>query len=82
MGRIVLEAYLQGRPVVEAIVDPFYFDVRTEPFRYAVFGPIGLKQVRPAMDDLVWVKSYGDPADPFGNYAELYRRSREPPPPP
>ena len=79
-GAFVLEAYLQGRPVVEAIVDPFYFDVRTEPFGYAVFGPVGLKQVRPAMDDLVLVKSYGDPADPFGNYAELYRRSGGPEP--
>jgi hypothetical protein len=49
--------------------------VRTEPFEYAVFGPIGLEQVRPAMLDLVLVKSYGDPEDPFGNYAELYRRS-------
>ncbi len=81
-GAFVLEAYLAGRPVVEAIVDPFYYDVRTEPFRYAVFGPIGLKQVRPAMNDLVWVKSYGDPADPFGNHAELYRRSRTSPVPP
>jgi hypothetical protein len=43
-GAFVLEAYLQGRPVVEAIVNPFYFDVRTEPFDYAVFGPVGLKQ--------------------------------------
>ncbi len=79
-GAYVLEAYLQGRPVVEAIVDPFYFDVRTEPFRYAIFGPVGLKGVRPKMDDLIWVKSYGDPGDPFANYAELYRRSTGPEP--
>lgn len=70
----VLEFYLRGRPVVEAIVDPFYFNVRLEPFEFALFGPVGLEQVRPEIEGLEFVRAYGDPSDPFGQYAELYRR--------
>ena len=73
-GAYVLEFYVRDWPVVEAIVDPFYYDVRVEPFEYAVFGPIGLEQVRPKIDGLEFVRSYGDRDDPFGHYAELYRR--------
>lgn len=76
-GSLVLEFFERGRPVVEALVDPFFFDVRPEPFEYAVFGPIGLEQVRPEIEGLELVRSYGDRADPFGHYAELYRRRSE-----
>ncbi|WP_169975581.1 ArnT family glycosyltransferase [Tautonia rosea] len=75
-GSYVLEFFLRDRPVVEAIVDPFYFNVRLEPFEYAVFGPVGLEQIRPEIEGLELVETYGDPSDPFGHYAELYRRVR------
>ncbi|WP_158633585.1 glycosyltransferase family 39 protein [Tautonia sociabilis] len=76
-GSLVLEVFERGRPVVEALVDPFFYDVRAEPFSFAVFGPIGLEQVRPEIEGLEFVRSYGDRGDPFGHYAELYRRSPE-----
>lgn len=75
-GSYVLEFFLRDRPVIEAIVDPFYFNVRLEPFEYAVFGPVGLEQIRPEIEGLERVRTYGDPSDPFGLYAELYRRVR------
>lgn len=75
-GSYVLEFFLRDRPVVEAIVDPFYYNVRLEPFEYAVFGPIGLEQIRPEIEGLELVRTYGDRDDPFGLYAELYRRVR------
>jgi 4-amino-4-deoxy-L-arabinose transferase-like glycosyltransferase len=73
-GSLVLEFFERGHPVVEALVDPFFFDVRPEPFEFAVFGPVGLEQVRPEIEDLELVRTYGNPDDPFGHYAELYRR--------
>jgi hypothetical protein len=73
-GSYVLEFFLRDHPVVEAIVDPFYYNVRLEPFEYAVFGPIGLGQIRPEIEGLELVRTYGDRDDPFGLYAELYRR--------
>jgi hypothetical protein len=72
----VLDFFLAGRRVVEAMVDPFYYDVRVEPFEYAVFGPYGLEQTKPHMGRLDLVKTYGKKGDPLGNYAELYRRVR------
>ena len=73
-GEFVMEFYLDGRPVVEAIVNPFSYDVRSEPFEYAVFGRDGLEKYRPRIDGLIPLKTYGDQADPFAPYAELYRR--------
>jgi hypothetical protein len=75
-GSLVVEFFERGHPVVEALVDPFFFDVRLEPFTFAVFGPVGLEQVRPEIEGLELVRTYGDPADPFGHYAELYRRGQ------
>jgi hypothetical protein len=71
----VLEFYLARRRVVEAIVNPFYYDVRTEPFAYALFGRIGLEQTLPRIEGLERIRTYGDRDDPFAPYAELYRRS-------
>ncbi|QDV34564.1 ArnT family glycosyltransferase [Tautonia plasticadhaerens] len=76
-GSLVLEFFERGHPVVEALVDPFFFDVRSQPFDYAVFGPVGLEQARPGIEGLELVRTYGDRADPFGHYAELYRRKSE-----
>jgi len=69
----VLHAYLAGRSVVDATVIPFFFDVRSQPFEYAVFGPLGLEQCKPHISGLTLLKTYGDRRDIFGNYAELYR---------
>jgi hypothetical protein len=74
-GPFVLEFYLARRPVVEAIVNPFYYDVRTEPFQYALFGRVGLEQTRPRIDGLELIRIYGERDDPFAPYAELYRRT-------
>lgn len=70
----VLEFHLAGRRVVEALTDPFYFDVRTVRYDYAVLGRIGLEQSRSAIDGLELIRSYGDRADPLSNYAEVYAR--------
>jgi hypothetical protein len=72
----VLDFYLAGRPVVAAAVYPTFFDVRGQPFEYAVFGRPGLKQHRAQMTDLALIKTYGNAADLFAPYAELYRRNR------
>jgi 4-amino-4-deoxy-L-arabinose transferase-like glycosyltransferase len=70
----VLNAYLAGRRVVEAMADPFYYDVRAEPFEYVILGPVGIEQTKPLLDGLELVRISGNTRDPFGNYAELYRR--------
>jgi hypothetical protein len=70
----VIDFYLTGRPVVAATVYPMFFDVRREPFEYVVLGRIGLGLTRDKLLDLELIRTYGDPADPFAPYAELYRR--------
>ncbi len=69
-----LGLYLAGRPTVEAIVNPFYYDVRTEPFAYVLLGREGVVTTLPRLGRLEFVRAYGEPTDPFGLYAELYRR--------
>jgi hypothetical protein len=70
----VIDFYLEGRPVVMATVYPMFFDVRREPFEYALLGRLGLELARPSMNNLVLIRSYGNPSDRFAPYAELYRR--------
>jgi hypothetical protein len=74
----VLEFYLAGRPVVDAFIEPSHqmhlYDVRNKAFDYAVFGPRGLRLYRPRMNDLVLLKTYGDPQDNSALSAELFRR--------
>lgn len=70
----VLDFYLRGRPVIDALIDPYYLDIRERPFEYVVLGRHGVRRVLPLLDDVEMVKSYGDPRDEFGNYAVLYRR--------
>jgi 4-amino-4-deoxy-L-arabinose transferase-like glycosyltransferase len=72
-GYFTLYFWLAGKPVVDAIVIPLYFDVRTTPFEYLILGRVGLEQVKPHIDGIEFVRSYGDQADPFSHYAELYR---------
>jgi 4-amino-4-deoxy-L-arabinose transferase-like glycosyltransferase len=69
----VLDFFLADRRVVEAMVEPFYYDVRAEPFVYVVLGTYGLEHTKPHLEGLELVKAYGDQDDPLGNYAELYR---------
>jgi hypothetical protein len=74
----VLEFYLAGRRVVDVFIEPSHqvhlYDVRDKAFDYVVFGPTGLRLYRPRMDDLVLLKTYGDPHDDSALSAELYRR--------
>ncbi len=72
-GYFALYFWLAGRPVVDAVVIPLYFDVRTTPFEYLILGRVGLEQVKLHIDGIDFVRSYGDRADPFSHYAELYR---------
>jgi len=73
-GAFVMEFYLAGRPVVEAATNTGPFDFRTEPFEYAVLGRAWRGTRVPPIEGLEFVKSYGDRADEFAPYAELYRR--------
>ena len=77
---LVIEFYLAGQPVVPAIIDPTCYDVRRDPFEYAVFAQRSLKETRPWIHGLVLVRTYGDRNDPFAFYAELYRRESRPSP--
>jgi 4-amino-4-deoxy-L-arabinose transferase-like glycosyltransferase len=74
----VLEFYLAGRPVIDAFIEPSHqmhlYDVRDKTFDYVVFGPRGLRLYRPRMNDLVLLKTYGDPHDDSALSAELFRR--------
>ncbi len=74
-----LDFHLAGRPVLAMFIQPVpavnIYDVRDRTFQYAVFGPSCLRFYRSRMQDLVLIKTYGDPHDPFAPYAELYRRS-------
>jgi len=72
-GYYALYFWLAGRPVVDAIVIPLYFDVRTTRFDYLILGRIGLEQVKPHVESIEFIRSYGDRSDPFSHYAELYR---------
>jgi hypothetical protein len=72
----VLDFYLAGRPVLDATIHPFSYDVRTRPFEYIVFGRRGMKDFLPLMNDLILIRTYGDRSDPFAPYAELHRRAR------
>jgi hypothetical protein len=73
-----LDFYLAGRPALVAFIEPdpglVLYDVRDRPFEYLVLGPVGLRLYRARIPDLIKVKSYGDPRDPFAPYAELFRR--------
>jgi 4-amino-4-deoxy-L-arabinose transferase-like glycosyltransferase len=70
----VLDFYLAGRPVVAATVYPVFYDVRREPFEYAVLGRMGLERTKSQLGPLELIGTYGDRDDPFAPYAELYRR--------
>jgi 4-amino-4-deoxy-L-arabinose transferase-like glycosyltransferase len=74
----VLDFSLAGRRVVDAFIEPdpsvHLYDVRERPFEFAVFGREGLLKTRPRCPDLILLKTYGDPDDPFAGYLELYRR--------
>jgi 4-amino-4-deoxy-L-arabinose transferase-like glycosyltransferase len=70
----VFEFHLLRPPVLEAIVEPFFFDVRACKYDYVVMGRVGLNQAPSALEGMDFVRAYGDAADPFSNYAELYRR--------
>jgi hypothetical protein len=78
-GSYVMELFLAGRPVVDAIVDPFIYDVRVEPFEYAVLGHgVFERESKGLMGELVLINTYGDWSDPFAHHAALYRRSPGP----
>jgi hypothetical protein len=79
-----LDFYLAGRPAMVAFIEPdpgiVLYDVRDREFEYLVLGPVGLRLYRSRMPDLVPLKVYGDPRDPFAPYAELFRRGAALPP--
>jgi hypothetical protein len=74
----VLDFYLAGRPAIDALIDPVpevhLYDVRDRPYDYVVLGPVTHRLYKSRMPDLVPIRSYGDPRDPFAPRAELFRR--------
>jgi Dolichyl-phosphate-mannose-protein mannosyltransferase len=72
-GPYVLETFLTGRPVLQALVFPFYNDIRGQPFDYVLLGPGGARQVEPLMNDLILMRTFGDLSDPYSHQAWLYR---------
>ena len=74
----VLDFYLAGRPAIDAFIQPDpgldLYDVRDRAYEYVVLGPVGHRLYRSRMNDLVLLKTFGDPRDPFAPRADLYRR--------
>ncbi len=74
----VLDFHLAGRRVMDALVAPEnrlpMYDFRDRSFDYVVFSARSARDVRPLMDNLALVKTYGNRDDPMACYAELYRR--------
>jgi hypothetical protein len=73
-GAYILDFYLADRRVLEATIHRLSYDFRTRPFEYVVFARDGLRRFLPMMSGLMRVRTYGDRANQFAPYAELYRR--------
>src|SRR5262249_28089223 len=71
----VLDFYLRGRHTLDALIDPYYLDIPDFPFDYVVLSHNGLRRVFSLLENIEAIRTYGDPADEFGNYAVLYRRT-------
>lgn len=69
-GPWVLEFYLAGRPVIDAL----YLEFLPLDYEFVVLGRDGVRRARIEAADLALEKTYGDASDPFAPYAELYRR--------
>ena len=74
-GSFVMEFYLAGRPVVEASANLGTYDFRTSAFEYVVLGRVWKEPGSPTIEDVEFLRSYGDRDDIFSPYAEVYRRS-------
>ncbi len=69
----VFEAYLTGRPVTLAFQEEFYFAVADVPNDYLIVGPHGRQKQIAERLGAEFLRSYGQPDDPFACWAQVYR---------
>lgn len=74
----VIDFHLKHPRVVEALIDPHYYDLRAVPFDFLVLGRPGIRTILPGLDHIETIQTYGDPFDEFAHYAVLYRREDSP----
>ncbi|HEX6986026.1 MAG TPA: glycosyltransferase family 39 protein [Planctomycetaceae bacterium] len=72
----VFDVYLAGRPTMLATIDEFYFGAIGMPYDYLIASRYDLERDVPDAVDGRFVRAYGDPADPFACYAEVYESAR------
>ncbi len=70
----LIDFYLAKRRVIGITMYEIVLDVRDYSYDYAVLGRYSLTHYRDKMNDLEFLKAYGDKNDLFAEYAELYRR--------
>ncbi|MFO1093381.1 MAG: hypothetical protein U0992_08730 [Planctomycetaceae bacterium] len=68
----IFDFYRAGRDVTLALDYEFFFSVRGTDYDYVVAGPYALRDNIPETLNARFVRAYGDRADPFACYAELF----------